>query len=79
MGLAIGVRRVYVMMKLFARDGSPKLVPRCVYPLTGTACVSRVHTDHGVFATGPDGVRVLETYGISPEELRERLAVHFRN
>ncbi|MFC8097868.1 3-oxoacid CoA-transferase subunit B [Streptomyces sp. NPDC057363] len=79
MDLAIGARRVYVMMRLFARDGSPELVPRCTYPLTGTACVSRVCTDHGVFATGPGGVRVLETYGITPEELRERLAVPFRH
>ncbi len=31
-------------------------------------------TDHGVFPPGPDGVRVLETYGITAAELRERLS-----
>ncbi|KOU10753.1 hypothetical protein ACWEFD_14340 [Streptomyces ardesiacus] len=63
------------MMKLFTRDGAPKLVPVCTYPLTGPGCVHRVSIDHGVIAVGPDGVRVLETYGISVAALRERLDV----
>ncbi|MGW4027363.1 hypothetical protein ACWEEL_39445, partial [Streptomyces sp. NPDC005009] len=57
------------------RAGAAKLVPECTYPLTGAACVHRVYTDHGVFAPGPDGVRVLETYGITAARLRERLDV----
>jgi 3-oxoadipate CoA-transferase beta subunit len=75
MDLAIGARSVYVMMSLFAKDGSPKLVPECSYPLTGLACVSRVYTEYGVFATGPDGVRVLSTFGITVDELQNRMAV----
>lgn len=75
MDLAVGARRVLVMMRLFTRDGAAKLVPACTYPLTGPACVSLVYTDYGVFAPGPDGVRVLETYGITVAELRKRLAV----
>jgi 3-oxoadipate CoA-transferase beta subunit len=73
--LAVGPRQVLVMMKLFTRDGTPKLVPACTCPLTGTARVSLVYTDHGIFAPGPDGVRVLETYGITVAQLRERLSV----
>lgn len=75
MDLAVGARRVLVMMKLFTREGAAKLVPECTYPLTGAGCVSVVYTDQGVFVPGPDGVRVLETYGITVAELRERLAV----
>lgn len=75
MDLAVGARRVLVMMRLFARDGSPKLVPACTYPLTGAGCVSQVYTDHGVFVPGPDGVRVVETFGVTVAELRERLPV----
>lgn len=75
MDLAVGARRVLVMMKLFTREGAPKLVPGCTCPLTAPACVSLVYTDHGVFAPGPHGVRVLETYGITVAELRERLSV----
>ncbi|MCQ4210896.1 3-oxoacid CoA-transferase subunit B [Streptomyces longispororuber] len=75
MDLAVGAREVLVMMKLFTRDGAAKLVPACTYPLTGAGCVSRVYTDHGVFEPGPDGVRVLETYGTTADTLGERLGV----
>ena len=75
MDLAIGAKRVYVMMTLFAKNGSPKLVPACTYPLTGVRCVSRVYTDHAVFDLIPDGARVLEAFDTSVEELRDRLEV----
>jgi len=75
MDLAIGARDVYVMMTLFARDGSPKLVPECTYPLTGVACVSRAYTDYATFDIQPDGVHVLETFGITLEELRDRVDI----
>ncbi|WP_432514783.1 3-oxoacid CoA-transferase subunit B [Kineococcus sp. SYSU DK001] len=76
MDLAIGAKQVFVMMTLFAKDGSPKLVPSCTYPLTGVGCVSRVYTDLATFDLGPDGrVEVLETFGATAEELGERLAV----
>src|ERR687889_955787 len=60
MDLAIGAKQVFVMMTLFAKDGTSKLVPRCTYPLTGVHCVSRVYTDYAVFQMDPDGVRVTE-------------------
>ncbi|WP_067664796.1 3-oxoacid CoA-transferase subunit B [Nocardia miyunensis] len=75
MDLAIGAKQVFVMMTLFAKNGAPKIVPACTYPLTGLACVSRVYTDHAVFGITPEGVRVLETFDTPIEELRERLAV----
>jgi 3-oxoadipate CoA-transferase beta subunit len=75
MDLAIGAKNVFVTMSLFAKDGSPKLVPLCSYPITGMACVSRIYTDFGVFAVYPDGVRVVASYGISVDDLRERLAM----
>ena len=73
MDLAIGARDVYVMMTLFAKDGSPKLVPTCTYPLTGLGCVSRVYTDHAVFAITADGVVLEETFGSSFDELAGRI------
>src|SRR3954454_7284424 len=79
MDLAIGAKQVYVMMELFAKDGSAKLVPRCTYPLTGVGCVSRVYTDVAVFAVaGPEVVGV-ETLGTSSDELAARLDVPLRH
>jgi 3-oxoadipate CoA-transferase beta subunit len=74
MDLAIGAKQVFVMMTLFAKDGTPKLVPACTYPLTGVSCVDRVYTDHAVFDITADGVVVTETFGSSATELRARLA-----
>ncbi|OPG14309.1 3-oxoadipate CoA-transferase [Microbispora sp. GKU 823] len=78
MDLATGAKQVFVMMTLFAKDGTPKLVPECTYPLTGLACVSRVYTDLAVFHIGPEGVTVAETYGTSVAELASRLEVTVR-
>ena len=75
MDLAIGAKDVFVMMSLFAKDGSAKLVPACTYPLTGVGCVSRVYTDHAVFDVGAEGAVVRETFGISLDELRARVDV----
>ena len=75
MDLAIGARQVFVMMTLFGKDGAPKLVPSCTYPLTGLACVDRVYTDQAVFLIGPDGVRIRETFGVDASELRTRLGL----
>jgi 3-oxoadipate CoA-transferase beta subunit len=78
MDLAIGAKSVFVMMTLFAKDGSAKLVPACSYPLTGLGCVSRVYTDVATFAVGPDGASVLETFGIPLADLADRLEVELR-
>jgi 3-oxoadipate CoA-transferase beta subunit len=78
MDLAIGAKNTYVMMTLFAKVGSPKLVPACTYPLTGLACVSRVYTGHATFEITKDGVTVLETFGMTVDQLANRLAVPLR-
>jgi 3-oxoadipate CoA-transferase, beta subunit len=75
MDLAIGAKSVYVMMTLFAKDGTAKLVRECTYPLTGVRCVSRLYTDYAVFDLGLEGAVVTETFGITYEELARRLEV----
>ena len=75
MDLATGAKDVFVMMSLFAKDGAPKLVPSCTYPLTGLACVSRVYTDLATFTVGPAGAVVTETFGITVTALQDRLEV----
>lgn len=76
MDLAIGAKQTFVMMELLTRHGQSKLVEACTYPLTGIGCVSRIYTDLGVFAVGPDGARVVETVdGVSVDDLRTLTAL----
>jgi 3-oxoadipate CoA-transferase, beta subunit len=75
MDLATGAKRVFVMMTLLAKDGTPKLVPACTYPLTGVGCVDRVYTDLATFELVPGGVRVLATYGTTVRDLEQLLDV----
>ena len=73
MDLAIGAKRVFVMMDLFTKSGESKLVEQCTYPLTGIGCVSRVYSDVAVFDLGPAGASVVEMVeGLGIDEL-ERL------
>ena len=78
MDLAIGAKSVFVMMNLFTKSGTAKLVRECTYPLTGIRCVSRVYTDHAIFDIEPAGdghVRVVETFGITVGALAQRMTV----
>jgi 3-oxoadipate CoA-transferase, beta subunit len=75
MDLATGARETFVMMTLLTRDGRPKLVPECTYPLTGLACVTRAYTGLGVFLIQPDGVVVRDLFGIEFAELASLLDI----
>jgi len=75
MDLALGARQTFVMMTLLTREGRPKLVRTCTYPLTGLACVSRVYTDLGVFLIQPDGVAVRDLFGVEFAEIAGLLDV----
>ena len=76
MDLAIGARHVYVMMEHLTKGGESKIVPRCTYPLTGVACVSRIFTDLAVIDVTPRGLAVVEIVdGLSFEELQELTGV----
>lgn len=79
MDLAIGAKRVFVMMDLFTKAGESKLVEQCSYPLTGIGCVSRVYTDVAVFDLGPEGASIIETVeGLSTEELARLTKLSFK-
>jgi 3-oxoacid CoA-transferase subunit B len=71
MDLVNGVRRVVVLMEHTAPDGSPKLLPACTLPLTGTQVVHRVITDLGVIDITPDGFVCVE---LAPEVTPELIA-----
>ena len=71
MDLAIGAKRTFVMMDYFTKSGESKLVPRCSYPLTGVACVSRIYTDIAVIELEAGRAVVIEmSPGVTIEALR---------
>jgi len=72
MDLAAGARRVVVLTRHVARNGTPKLVARCSYPLTARQAVSRVYTDLATMDVAGGRFVVVESApGLDPGYLRQ--------
>ncbi len=75
MDLAIGAKRVLVMMEHHTREGQSKIVQRCSYPLTGAGCVHRIYTDLAVIDVNQGGLQVVDMVpGLSFERLQQMTA-----
>lgn len=55
MDLAVGAKRIWVMTEHTTKDGRPKLIERCLYPLTALGAVARVYTNLAVIDVAPGG------------------------
>jgi 3-oxoacid CoA-transferase len=70
MDLAAGDNRVIVCMEHTERDGGPKLLETCTYPVTGLGCVDAIVTDLGLFIRSDGRFTLTEIApGFSVEEV----------
>jgi 3-oxoadipate CoA-transferase beta subunit len=60
MDLAAGAKRLWAVMEHVTKDGRPRLVRRCNYPVTALGVVSRVYTNLAVLDVTPGGFVVRE-------------------
>jgi 3-oxoadipate CoA-transferase, beta subunit len=73
MDLVAGVKTIYVITQHTTKEGEPKIVRECSYPLTGKAVVDRIYTDLAVIDVTANGLAVRELApGISFEYVQER-------
>lgn len=60
MDLVHGAKQVFVITEHVTKDGKPKLVDACTFPLTGVGCITRVYTSHAVIDIADGGFVVRE-------------------
>jgi len=72
MDIAAGTKRVIVCMEHTTRDGQPKIVRECTYPLTCLACVDTIVTDLAVIDVTEHGLLLRDLApGWTAEEVQE--------
>ena len=73
MDLAIGAKRLWVVMEHTTKEGHSRLRQRCTYPLTAKSVVKRVYTNLAVLDVTPRGFMVLDMIpGLTLEVLQAR-------
>ena len=78
MDLARGAGQVIVLMEHVTRQGDPKIVGRCTYPLTGKSVVNRVITDLAVIDVTRRGLVLVETSpGVTEADVRAATGAPF--
>src|SRR5215813_8164318 len=72
MDISAGAKKLIVCMEHVTKDGAPKIVKKCSYPLTGLECVDTVVTDLAVIDIAPEGLVLREVApGWTAEEVQK--------
>ncbi len=72
MDLAAGARKVIVAMQHITKEGNPRIVKQCTYPITAKQCVDLIITDMAVIEISKAGLLVKETApGWTLEEIQD--------
>jgi 3-oxoadipate CoA-transferase, beta subunit len=56
--LAVGAKSIWVMMDHTTKEGQPRIVDRCVYPLTARNVVTRIFTNLAIVDVTDGGLKV---------------------
>jgi 3-oxoacid CoA-transferase subunit B len=73
MDIAAGAKNLIVCMEHNTKEGAPKIVKQCSYPLTGLECTNTIVTDLAVIDVTPEGLVLREVApGWTAEEVQAR-------
>ncbi|WP_198333213.1 3-oxoacid CoA-transferase subunit B [Psychrobacter aquimaris] len=73
MDLAVGAKKVYVIMDHVSKNGDPKIVENLKLPITGEKCVNRIYTDLAVIDITEQGLMVRDMVdGLTFDELQAK-------
>ena len=70
---------MWVLMEHTTKNGSPKILERCTYPLTAAGVVDRIYTNLAVIHVIPEGLVVREMApGLEFAELKNQTGAKLR-
>lgn len=71
--LAVGAKQIWVMMDHVTKDNAPRIVERCVLPLTAVGVVKRIFTNYCILSVTTEGLVVEAVVDGVPKDVLQGL------